>query len=657
MSQRYWQIGLQISALSACWAYPRISRQNAISRGIGLLLLLSGSLAAHGQALLGGSLETTHPTTADEPAAIDDCQAGMVLGSGGSCIYPGTDAQLSVRADGLARFLFGTFGESVKVSGNFNGTDYDLAASRQGNGEWRVDRVAGLGLTSSVSIPDPNLRQALESILGKTSGETITVSDMQGLTSLTWPTSLRSRGIRDLTGLEHATNVTYLDLSANAVSDLAPIADLTKLIYLALGGNPLSDISHLSRLTDLRSLGLSWTGIADVSPLFTLNLYSLDFAGNGISDISALSRLANLQYLYLWNNNIVDVAPLAGLVLLRYLRLNNNSIVDVEALSGLTRLSSLILSDNYIADISPLTGLDSLEELNIRVNPLSDESVRDHVASLQSRGVALFHDRFQESDFDIDLVFLNPVTERQERVIRAAARRWTSVITADVPDYVIQQDQEVRTCEAQTVQISEGEQIDDIRIHVSVLEQHLGGSGWGGTDLTRPDSHLPAVGCIGLWAPTMDVRTVMHEIGHALGFTSQVWNEIGLFQDDEQDPHFTGPLAIAAFDEAGGAGYRAAKVPTQKGGGSHWRSPMLSGEIMLSARGSALSAITVQSMADMGYGVDVAFADPYTLPDNINSIATDAPDPIAEGALDPDLVTWPSQGESTESAFTSWRHR
>ena len=41
---------------------------------------------------------------------------------------------------------------------------------------------------------------------------------------------------------------------------------------------------------------------------------------------------------------------------------------------------------------------------------------------------------------------------------------------------------------------------------------------------------------------------------------------------------------------------------------------MLRGELMGPRGGPALSAITVQSMADLGYGVDVTQADAYTLP-------------------------------------------
>lgn len=55
-----------------------------------------------------------------------------------------------------------------------------------------------------------------------------------------------------------------------------------------------------------------------------------------------------------------------------------------------------------------------------------------------------------------------------------------------------------------------------------------------------------------------------------------------------------------------------AKVPLNDW--SHWKIPLLNYELMGPSGGSALSAITVQSLADLGYGVDVTQADAYTLP-------------------------------------------
>ena len=68
----------------------------------------------------------------------------------------------------------------------------------------------------------------------------------------------------------------------------------------------------------------------------------------------------------------------------------------------------------------------------------------------------------------------------------------------------------------------------------------------------------------------------------------------------------------SAFDDAGGWDYTGRKVPAQKRDGAHWRNPPLRNELM--GYGRVLSAITVQSLADLGYGVDVTQADPYTLP-------------------------------------------
>ena len=127
---------------------------------------------------------------------------------------------------------------------------------------------------------------------------------------------------------------------------------------------------------------------------------------------------------------------------------------------------------------------------------------------------------------------------------------------------------------------------------------------------------------------TVDINTALHEIGHVLG-VGTLWDHLGFLQNPSwnnpnADTHFNGPLAIAAFNKAGGRNYTGAKVPVEKkgrGAWSHWRSFVFSGELMDWSQSPRLgfnrplSAITIQSLADLGYSVDVTQADPYTLPD------------------------------------------
>ncbi len=54
--------------------------------------------------------------------------------------------------------------------------------------------------------------------------------------------------------------------------------------------------------------------------------------------------------------------------------------------------------------------------------------------------------------------------------------------------------------------------------------------------------------------------------------------------------------------------------PAQGGVDSHWRQTVFGNELMSSWGGEPISAITIQSLADIGYTVDVGQADPYTLP-------------------------------------------
>ena len=117
--------------------------------------------------------------------------------------------------------------------------------------------------------------------------------------------------------------------------------------------------------------------------------------------------------------------------------------------------------------------------------------------------------------------------------------------------------------------------------------------------------------------------TGLHEMGHVLGIGS-LWTDSHLRRPPNGDWHFNGPLAIAAFDAAGGQDYAGAKVPVQVERGDHWRGSVMGDELMTPSGTGAISAITVQSLADLGYVVDVTQADAYTLPGNARASAADA---------------------------------
>ena len=83
-----------------------------------------------------------------------------------------------------------------------------------------------------VDIPDINLKSAINRELERGEGSVITKADLQGLTHLT----VINENIKNLTGLEYATNLTSLTLSSNEISDLKSLSNLTNLTNLGLYG-------------------------------------------------------------------------------------------------------------------------------------------------------------------------------------------------------------------------------------------------------------------------------------------------------------------------------------------------------------------------------------------------------------------------------------
>ena len=244
---------------------------------------------------------------------------------------------------------------------------------------------------STVYFPGLNLRAVIREAIGKPTGD-IYQSDLDTLVNL----NAATRGITNLTGLEHCTSLTRLDLGNNQISDISPLSGLTSLTILVLSGNQVSDISPLSGLTSLTELYLDSNQISDISPLSGLtSLTELRLYSNQIGDISPLSGLTSLTELRLYSNQISDVSPLAGLTDLTELVLGHNQISDVSPLSGLTSLTILYLYGNQISDIKPLVGnpgIASGDTVYLYTNPLSSTSVDAYIPTLEARGVEVYWD-------------------------------------------------------------------------------------------------------------------------------------------------------------------------------------------------------------------------------------------------------------------------
>ena len=231
------------------------------------------------------------------------------------------------------------------------------------------DRLPG----TFVHIPDTNLRAVIAEALGKSPNAPITVQEMERLREL----RVADRGIRDLTGLQFATNMYRLHIGegrrGNQVSDLSPIAGLVNLERLYLASNPISDISLLKGLTNLKGLVLEGTLVSDLSHVKGLtNLDSLWIGNTIISDLSPIAGLINLKSLQIFDTNVSNLSPIAGLINLETLHFTNRSISDLSPLAGLINLKRLHQWHNPISDLSPLAGLTKLEMINFCDGDISD---------------------------------------------------------------------------------------------------------------------------------------------------------------------------------------------------------------------------------------------------------------------------------------------
>ena len=310
-----------------------------------------------------------------------------------------------------------------------------------------------------------------------------------------------------------------------------------------------------------------------------------------------------------------------------------SAVVRIES-SGYTSTNS----DSYDAASVDL-GLEASVELYVRVSGAS--------ATGYDLAVWLLDRTESDTSFDIELRYLGTQpTSAQKNTIRAAADFWESAVTGDLARWII-----INSgwkCEDDDPTVF-GDVIDDLRIYIRL--QSIDGP--GGTiaiagPCYRRAGGLPFIGDVSF--DTADLtrigteglrRVAIHEVAHVLGYgVSSQWNDllvnsaVDYLADNPgaatlPDTHFAGSAAVSAFDELlDGAAYPGAKVPVEndtdrygRGGlDAHWREAVFGNELLTAAISTnsqvsqPLSKVTIASLADLGYRVDLTRAESYSLP-------------------------------------------
>jgi hypothetical protein len=255
------------------------------------------------------------------------------------------------------------------------------------------------------------------------------------------------------------------------------------------------------------------------------------------------------------------------------------------------------------------------------------------------------------TQFKIDVRFHGGITPEREAVFARAAQRIQGIVTNDLfnigPSAI-----DVGACTDPQNPIFAGvthtDPIDDLVIYATVRPIDGAGKilGMAGPCYVRPPFE-PPYGPPVLGIMVLDEADVanlesqgrledviLHEMLHVLGVGGTYWFARGLLQGaNTLDVRYTGALARAGCVENGGATVCGTTVPVesctpapppeegvvcQSGtANSHWRESTFANELMtgfINAGGNHFSTMTIGALADLGYLVNHAPRDEYSLP-------------------------------------------
>lgn len=224
--------------------------------------------------------------------------------------------------------------------------------------------------------------------------------------------------------------------------------------------------------------------------------------------------------------------------------------------------------------------------------------------------------------FNIEIRPSGPIPDDLLAAYDWAARRWEQIIIAGVPDEALS----IPAGHCATHTAAYDGVVDDLVVDVS-MGTGLPSSAWASPCRISETDTLPRYGWVQFDTDGLDIlrstgaleEVAAHELGHVLGW-GVIWT---MNRDLVTGPidglyRFTGPRAVAEYSALGG--------PIDTGGPPldtvndtlfpHWYAPIFGFEILTATTdGTPVSSVSIAAMADLGYTVDLAAADPFSFPE------------------------------------------
>jgi hypothetical protein len=235
-----------------------------------------------------------------------------------------------------------------------------------------------------------------------------------------------------------------------------------------------------------------------------------------------------------------------------------------------------------------------------------------------------------QSLFDVDVRFIGDGANTAVRTAFAtAAAKWRSIIVGDL--HTTPLNVGAGTCGSWSPAINES--INDVVILARIAPIDGEGKvlGQAAPCFANSRTNLPSLGLMefdeadvaAMVANGSFTDVVLHEMGHVLGIGT-LWNyrRTLLAGAASDDPYFTGPSARAQFSSLNTVTYSGNPVPVENTGSAgtrdaHWRETVLGRELMTGFLNrnvaNPLSRLSIGSLQDMGYLVNLSGADPFSI--------------------------------------------